>query len=61
MIGKIIEKNWRHGLMNIEPSIYNLVVEADKNCKKMVKTLKECQASLDRMSKLVNELEHKKK
>jgi uncharacterized protein YoxC len=44
--------------MNIEPSIYNLVVEADKNCKKMVKTLRECQGNLERISKLVDKLEH---
>jgi hypothetical protein len=44
--------------MNIEPSIYNLVVEADRNCQGMLKTLKQCQANLDRISKLVDELEH---
>jgi len=45
--------------MNIEPSIYNLVVEADRNCQGMLKTLKQCQANLDRISKLVDELEHR--
>jgi len=44
--------------VNIEPSIYKLVVEADKNCKKMVKTLRECQGNLERISKLVDKLEH---